>query len=244
MSKWPKTPPALTAEQERIKDDWMKYWLGILPKRHGAVLRFSHAYPGGRAREGQCVLDIGAGLGEHLEWEVAPAAEYHAIELRPEIAEELRRRHPRVRVVVGDCQRSIPYPDASFDRVVAIHVLEHLPDLPAALKEIRRTLRPGGELDVVIPCEGGLAYRIGRYFTSRRLFEQRYDMSYDLCIQSDHVNRADEILDELGSRFEVRDAAYFPFRIPSVTLNVAIGLVLEPRGEAGDDDGCRMTAGG
>ncbi len=229
MPKWPKTPPPMTEEQARISDDWMKYWLGVFPSRYGAFVRFNHAYAGRRARKGQRVLDIGAGLGEHLAWEVAPSDEYHAIELRPEIAEELRRRHPHVKVVVGDCQQRIPYPDASFDRVLAIHVLEHLPDLPAALREIHRTLAPGGELVVVIPCEGGIVYRIGRNLTSRRLFEKRYSMSYDFFIENEHVNHADEVLHELAALFEVRDATYFPFRIPSIALNVAIGLVLEPR---------------
>ncbi len=41
---------------------------------------------------------------------------------------------------------SIPYPDGSFDIVIANHMLYHLPELPAALKELRRVLRPGGHL--------------------------------------------------------------------------------------------------
>ena len=89
-AKWPKALPPETEEQRRIKDDWMKYWLGVLPARYGALERFNHGYPGRRARPGARVLEIGAGLGEHLRWEGAPAAEYHAMELRPEIAQEIR----------------------------------------------------------------------------------------------------------------------------------------------------------
>src|SRR5262249_20242175 len=43
-----------------------------------------------------------------------------------------------------------PFPDASFDRVSSNGVLHHTPDMPAALREIRRVLRPGGEARVIV----------------------------------------------------------------------------------------------
>jgi SAM-dependent methyltransferase len=235
MSKWPKQLPELTTEQVRIKDDWMRYWLGILPSRYAAIERFNHGYPAGRSRPGERVLEIGAGLGEQMSRHDLSTLDYHAIELRPEIAAALRRRHPRAIVVVGDCQQALPYPDRHFDRVVGIHVLEHLPNLPAALREIHRVLRPGGELCAVIPCEGGLAYALARAISSRRLFERRYGMSYDFCIESEHVNRPGEILEELARLFRPSDTRWFPLRVPSVTINLVIGLALAPRQDAGGE---------
>jgi ubiquinone/menaquinone biosynthesis C-methylase UbiE len=44
---------------------------------------------------------------------------------------------------VVDAQ-SIPFADASFDAVIANHMLYHVPDRPKALSEIRRVLRPSG----------------------------------------------------------------------------------------------------
>ncbi|HEU4784159.1 MAG TPA: class I SAM-dependent methyltransferase, partial [Ktedonobacterales bacterium] len=44
---------------------------------------------------------------------------------------------------VADVQ-AIPYPDDSFDMVIANHMLYHAPDIPAALSEIRRVLKTGG----------------------------------------------------------------------------------------------------
>lgn len=42
--------------------------------------------------------------------------------------------------------QSIPYADATFDIVIANHMLYHVPNRPKALKEIRRVLKPGGQL--------------------------------------------------------------------------------------------------
>lgn len=47
--------------------------------------------------------------------------------------------------LVFDCHQ-IPYPDHSFDRVLANHVLFYCDDLPAVFREISRVLKPGGAL--------------------------------------------------------------------------------------------------
>jgi ubiquinone/menaquinone biosynthesis C-methylase UbiE len=49
----------------------------------------------------------------------------------------------RAEYAVADVQE-LPFPDASFDAVIANHMLFHVPDRPRALGEIARVLRPGG----------------------------------------------------------------------------------------------------
>jgi SAM-dependent methyltransferase len=171
-------------------------------------------------------LEIGSGLGEHLHYENLENQEYVALELRPELAEVIRDSYPRVRTIVGDCQERIDFPDGYFDRVLAIHVLEHLPNLPKALDQIQRVLQPGGSLVVVIPCEGGLTYSMARNISARRMFEKRYGQNYDWFVACEHINLPDEIIAALRSRFTILHQAYFPFAIPIVTLNLVIGLTL------------------
>ena len=51
---------------------------------------------------------------------------------------------------VGDAL-ALPFPDASFDRVIAAEVLEHIPADRAAMAELTRVLRPGGTMAVTVP---------------------------------------------------------------------------------------------
>jgi SAM-dependent methyltransferase len=231
-SKWPKTFAPLTAEQEAIRDDFMRHWHEVLPRRFGMIDRFNHTYPVRHAPAGFArTLEIGAGLGEHLDYERlddAQRAGYVALELRPNMASEIARRHPGIRTLVGDCQERIPFPDGHFDRIVAVHVLEHLPNLPAAVRELRRLCAAGGVLQIVIPCEGGLAYSLARRVSAQRIFEKRYRQSYRWVIEREHVNRPAEILEELAPAFAVMHRGFFPLPVPSIELNLVIGLTLRP----------------
>jgi len=232
-SKWPKQIPPLTSEQERISDDWMKHFHEVNRTRFSGVVGFNHRYVTEHsARNFLSSLDVGAGLGEHLQYErLAPEQleNYVALEIRPEMADAIRERWPSVQVHGFDCQKTMPFPDGAFDRIIAIHVLEHLPDLPAFLREARRLLRRGtGRLLVVIPCEGGIGYTLGRAFTSKRMFEARYHIAYEPFIAAEHVNQAREVLEELRALFCVEHSSYYPLLLPLVDLNLCIGMTLRP----------------
>jgi len=222
---WPKQTPTLTPDQERIREDFVDYWLSVLPRRYGLIEWINHrlAVPPLSPRGGR-TLEVGAGRGAHLAFEDLADQDYTALELRPALAVELQSRFPAVRVPCGDVQQRIDAPDASFDRVLAIHVLEHLPDVPAALREIRRVLRPDGVFGAVIPCEGGQAYTLARRISAQRLFEQRYGCSYDWFVRSEHINTVWPLLDVLRASFPRTSVSYWPFRVPSIHLNLVLGV--------------------
>jgi SAM-dependent methyltransferase len=224
--RWPKQVPQLTAEQQRIRDDFMRHWLEVLPNRYGLIEKFNHRYPLRSIVAGGRTLEIGAGIGAHCNWEDLSSQEYYCNELRPELLEQLVGRFPQVTALLGDCQVGLDIPDDFFDRVLAIHVLEHLPKLPSALDNIHRMLRPGGCLSVVIPCEGGAAYTLARNISARRIFERRYRQSYDWFVASEHLNLPHEITQELAKRFVLTHRLFFPLRLPIVNANLVIGLTL------------------
>ena len=210
-----------------IMEDWINEFLtSVKSSRFGWVSRFDHTFPCRSASSGRRTLEIGAGTGTHVEFE--PTGDYVALEASGQLAAQIPRRDG-LSVVIADCEKRLPWDDHSFDRVLAIPVLEHLYNLPAALEEIARVLRPGGILCVVIPCEGGRLYSLGRHFTTKRMFEKRYKTPYEWMIERDHCNTAREVLDELNRHFRVRARRFFPLRVHAVDLNLVIGLELSLR---------------
>jgi SAM-dependent methyltransferase len=228
--KWPKQLMPLTPEQQIIRDDFMRQHLeAVQSSWYGFVEKFNHGYALRTFAPGLKTLEIGAGIGAHLMREKYQEQEYHCNELRPELCEMIKKNFPGVQATAGDCQKRLSYDDGYFDRVLAIHVLEHLSDLPAAIREIRRLLKNDGVFSVVIPCEGSLATRIARNISARPHFEKRYKQSYDWFIQSEHINMPWEIFEELNPYFSVVHRSFYPLILPILYFNLFIGLTLKPK---------------
>jgi SAM-dependent methyltransferase len=86
------------------------------------------------------MLDVGCGsawLAEHF-------ADYTGVDGSPEAVEAAARRGRRV--LLADLREPLPFADGEFEGVIAKDVLEHLDDPVAAVREIRRVLRPGGRV--------------------------------------------------------------------------------------------------
>jgi SAM-dependent methyltransferase len=96
------------------------------------------------------VLDFGCGTGaflEHLERFGAVTA----VDGDPSAVAFCRRRG-RSEVQLVPPGARLPLPDAAFDLVTTLDVIEHIEDDVAALRELRRVLRPGGRLLVAVPA--------------------------------------------------------------------------------------------
>ena len=107
-------------------------------------------------KPGEALLDIGCGSGalDRLAAGWFPQAAITAVDSNPFLLSEAAALAesegvgPRIRFLPGNAE-ALPFPDASFDAVFSVTVLEEC-DADRALAEMRRVLRPGGRMGVIV----------------------------------------------------------------------------------------------
>ena len=95
---------------------------------------------------GRRVLELGAGTGLATAGLLAAGADVVATDVGPRMLGRLHERHPSVPVAVARAE-ALPFAASSFD-VVCGAQMWHWVDVPAAVAQVRRVLRPGGRLAV------------------------------------------------------------------------------------------------
>ena len=95
------------------------------------------------------VLEVGIGSGLNLPFYGPEVTELDGVDTSPELLRHARRRAAAARFPVrlhpGSAER-LPFPDGTFDTAVMTWTLCSIPDPEAALREVRRVLRPAGRL--------------------------------------------------------------------------------------------------
>lgn len=105
----------------------------------------------GRDLTGQVVLDVAGGDGY---W-AARARRRGARAVSLDLARHKMLRGQRIShapaLIEGDALR-LPFANASIDKIMSVCALEHFTDGPAALREMARVLKPGGDLVLSADC--------------------------------------------------------------------------------------------
>ncbi|MBV9714295.1 MAG: class I SAM-dependent methyltransferase [Solirubrobacterales bacterium] len=95
------------------------------------------------------VLDAGCGSGRTLV-ELQDYGSVHGVELDPQAA-EVARSLGLGEIAIGRLEQ-LPWPDATFDLITCLDVIEHTPDDRVTLRELGRVAKPGGWLLVTVPA--------------------------------------------------------------------------------------------
>ncbi|HKV85795.1 MAG TPA: class I SAM-dependent methyltransferase [Ktedonobacterales bacterium] len=103
------------------------------------------------------VLDLGCAFGFTTRLLKRRGYDATGVDSSEAYIERAIRADPSGTYLVGDAAH-VPLPDGSFDGVLFLDVLEHLPDAQGAIREVARVLRPGGTLALSVPYRGPLAW--------------------------------------------------------------------------------------
>lgn len=113
-------------------------------------------------RPGDLVLDMGCGAGRHAYETLRRGARVVALDYDLDELVGVKNTfavmaehgevgaHAGGGAIRGDAL-ALPFPDDTFDRIIAAEVLEHIDDDRGAIAELVRVLRPGGTIAVTVP---------------------------------------------------------------------------------------------
>ena len=181
VARRPLSPDALAAAYDREAPRWTR-----LTERLGygrAYERlFRRFFASGRVAPGKSplrALDCGTGTGGFALAMVRAwrrPVDLHAVDISPAMVAAARTRFRKAGIaarVVRAGVGALPFADASFDLVIAAHVLEHLPEPVLALAEMRRVLRPGGWIVASMTRQSWLGAYIQAKWRTHRLNPER-----------------------------------------------------------------------
>ena len=132
----------MTAPRLRGVSEALREFVAELPYERRSIADFV-ARAAHELAPGSRVLDVGAGDAPYRE--LFDHVEYVTSDWAQSVHEGARQAD-----VVASAD-ALPVPDASFDAVLLLQVLEHVPDPARVLAELARVLRPGGQITLTAP---------------------------------------------------------------------------------------------
>lgn len=153
------------------------------------------------------VLEVGIGSGLNLPYYTRDRIEkITGLDPSGEMLEMAQRAATEVDLqvdfITGSAEQ-LPLPDRSVDTVLVTYTMCTIPDINAALAEMRRVLKPGGEL---IFCEHGLSNdeRVRRW-------QDRMDGFWGRFTGGCHLNRdIPALIEQAGFQIKSLEHAYIP----------------------------------
>jgi ubiquinone/menaquinone biosynthesis C-methylase UbiE len=104
------------------------------------------------------MLEVGYGSGVFLPQLATHCDELYGVDLHqnaPMVTAALRAQGVQARLTTGSAME-LPYADDTFDVVVAVSMLEFVPDVRQSVHELLRVTRPGGSVVAVTPGKSAL----------------------------------------------------------------------------------------
>lgn len=229
------------SEQERVREQYatnanLRARIALHDRYSRSPVHYPHWIFDGYAFGDEAdVLEVGCGDGniwrENLD-RIPPGWKLTLTDLSPGMVEAARAAlGGRAEYMVADVQ-DLPFPDESFDAVIANHMLFHVDDRPRALAELARVLRPGGTFRATVigldhireirelapPPPDSQWAKTRERFTLEKVDEELAPFFADVVIepvpgpQDLEVTELEHLLDFVRSRGDVSEEELEPLR--------------------------------
>jgi 2-polyprenyl-3-methyl-5-hydroxy-6-metoxy-1,4-benzoquinol methylase len=147
------------------------------------------------------VVELGYGEGITLDRLAGKAAHYTVVEGAPSLVEIVRQKHPEVEAIGTLFEDYRPI--EPFDKLLALHVMEHVDDPVSLAKHLRTWLKPDGEIVVVVPNKESLHRRLAVIMGLAP--------ALDTLSPRDHLVGHQRVYDVAGLEADLRAAGFEPF---------------------------------
>lgn len=164
------------------------------------------------------VLEVGAGNCQHIKFVYGEFAEYVMSDLRPEMFPRTIERGTLMLDSVS--AENIPFPDNSFDRLVATCLLAHMSNPDEALSEWRRVVKAGGIISIYVPCDPGLLLRLMQAVVSHPKKKKLGVFKPKLFHYREHKNSYVRLVEEIKNISGNLEIVRYPFPFLSWNLNL------------------------
>jgi len=147
------------------------------------------------------VVELGYGEGITAARLAHLSEHYSIVEGAPSLVKAARETHHDV--IVVDSLFENYSPTEKFDKLLALHVFEHVDEPVSLAKHLRSWLKPNGEIIVVVPNKGSLHRRLA---LSMGLIP-----ALDALSQRDRLVGHQRVYDAMGLEEDLRNAGFRPF---------------------------------
>jgi SAM-dependent methyltransferase len=172
-------------------------------------------------------LEIGGGAMSHFDWINAEQMKSYTVSDKMRLYQKkmdaLRTRLPSgATLVLHDFEADSMLLSLSgpYTRIIASHVLEHIPDAEAAITKWNALLSPDGIISIALPCDPGWAWQLGRLIAFKGLETGLTLTEYDLVASREHVNSVQRILQIVRYYYRRLSIRWFPMIVPVVDFNL------------------------
>jgi SAM-dependent methyltransferase len=156
------------------------------------------------------VIELGFGEGVTLSRLALLPRRYLVVEGAPSLAEQVRTEFPGVEVAPALFEEYIP--DAPCDRLLALHVFEHVDDPVALARHLLSWVAPGGEIVVIVPNRRSLHRRLA--------VRMGLQPELDTLSPRDHLVGHQRVYDLEWLEADLRTAGFEPFERRGFFLKV------------------------